>query len=68
MIDDIFANLLKVEGLQDENDKDLDAEAVKTLELPFDVINMITNAWTKEIQALGLGSKTDPNAEKQPIN
>lgn len=68
MIDDIFANLVKVEGLQDEDGNDLDAAKVKTLELPFDVINMIMNAWTKEIQALGIGGKTDPNAEKQPIS
>lgn len=68
MIEDIFANLIKVECLQDENGNELDATAVKTLELPFDVINMIMNAWTKEIQALGIGGKTDPNAEKQPIS
>lgn len=64
---DIFPYLIKVEGIQNEDGKEIDLEEVKTLELPFDVVTQIFNAWVQEVKKL-TGGETDPNAEIQPTN
>lgn len=64
-IGEIFADLIKVENFEDEQGKQFSADDVKTLDLPFDCINQIIEAWSVEVKKL-TGDVKDPNAGKQP--
>lgn len=59
----IFSKLREVRGLQDEDGSDIQAEAVRSLDLPIDVINKIDEAFAAEYMKM-MGLKEVP-AEKK---
>lgn len=60
-IQKIFEGLIEVHGLLDEDGKEIPAETVKTLDLPFDVILKIMEGWNEAVAVL-----QGPRAAKSP--